>query len=1226
MKHKYLSLIALTGAMFMSTSAWAQWTEPTEPVLEKKNVASVEAGKTYYIMNVGAGQFITGGNAWSTQISLTLDGVNSEFSPALAIYVADSTQTFSGSTCSGYSLRLDGTFNVNGANGARTFTNTYLFRDSEESGFIDHASQTKGYIWSIAKAENGFFRIQTAPGDPTFPEAATQFAGWDGTNGPIAVDEDGALIIDEETGLEPSTVVVFNMTEDQENAYIDWMFIDAAAYLSQLKAFEARKALYELLLSTTELDFEVDTKDATAVYENPNATKEELEIASNALKAAINRAMFEDLFSGASEDDPIDVTADVLENPDFETGDISGWTTNYVSGQQANNIGFQGSNYTNGDVTISRFIEAWKSDGQPWTIGDGYLQQTVYGLPKGKYVLEADAVSNYQWADHSADGGIGKNPTEGVYLFIKAGEYEAKKALSTGNGQPEHFSVTFINPGADELTFGLKTEGATANWIAADNFMITYYGFTDDIPEMAILKDAIRAAEDVDVYEPAYAADAEAFSAALEAAQDVVNVGGDAEACTAATEKLQAAMAQFKTSVEAYKKLYEFVFGGGLDEYIDKVGENKDWNDLTNQLDDLKEELQEAYEDCTITAAEIEEKITSVPQMIREFIKGDKVQEGTDVTILLNNSGFENGLEGWTKGRGDAWTVFEGVDYKEVESWHQNFDLYQVISDMPRGVYNISVQGFCRLDGIPEPTVELYAGNTTARFKSISTPPDEYSLEKLYDEGNFADTELTIEDEEGNTIPVYVPNGMAGAQVYFGMDNPLTGAPFYQNLVNIVLLEDGDLRIGVRSNSTQEWVLWDNFKITYLGQKMDAYYEMIDEAVGNLEKVFNATNAYITTTGLRQYNEVKAKAENKGSIDNADDALALLQEINEVAEYLTEGNKKGLELYDFVDIYQQNILAEIITGEESFPTMIEELAQALDVEGDHTTEMLAAVGLNKNEDFEAKKEEILAAWPAYIFYGVEDEPAKPADVSGIIYNPSYNNYGEGASFNGWSQENIGGAQAADFNEYECFNNDTIYVYQELQNLKPGYYKLAVQGFYRAGDYGVYTDSLATVHNSYISATTSTGEFAQPIKNITDGLQEGTVGAGSEVEITIGEGEEVQVFSVPNNMEAAEAYFLNEYYPNELNVLVGEDGKMTIAVKKTTHITNDWTIFTNWQLFYLGKTGQNFEEELVVVEGLKATNLNAAQLFSIDGRQQSSLRRGINIVRMADGSVRKVMVK
>ena len=84
--------------------------------------------------------------------------------------------------------------------------------------------------------------------------------------------------------------------------------------------------------------------------------------------------------------------------------------------------------------------------------------------------------------------------------------------------------------------------------------------------------------------------------------------------------------------------------------------------------------------------------------------------------------------------------------------------------------------------------------------------------------------------------------------------------------------------------------------------------------------------------------------------------------------------------------------------------------------------------------------------------------------------------------------------------------------------------------------------------------------------------------------------------------------------------------LELAIRKWSHIDGDWTIFTNWQLFYLGKTGQNFSDELTAVQGVESTNAKAAQIFTLDGRQAARLNRGINIVRMSDGSVHKVMVK
>ena len=60
--------------------------------------------------------------------------------------------------------------------------------------------------------------------------------------------------------------------------------------------------------------------------------------------------------------------------------------------------------------------------------------------------------------------------------------------------------------------------------------------------------------------------------------------------------------------------------------------------------------------------------------------------------------------------------------------------------------------------------------------------------------------------------------------------------------------------------------------------------------------------------------------------------------------------------------------------------------------------------------------------------------------------------------------------------------------------------------------------------------------------------------------------------IPDNMEQAASYFRQGLYKNTLTVLVGEEGTLKIGLKKTKATTNDWTIFDNFTLSYLGKQG------------------------------------------------------
>ena len=73
MKHKYFSLLALIGAMTVSTSAMAQWSEPTAPKVPaapaeyEGNWVTPESGGQYYLYNVGSGLFLGGGQTWGTR-------------------------------------------------------------------------------------------------------------------------------------------------------------------------------------------------------------------------------------------------------------------------------------------------------------------------------------------------------------------------------------------------------------------------------------------------------------------------------------------------------------------------------------------------------------------------------------------------------------------------------------------------------------------------------------------------------------------------------------------------------------------------------------------------------------------------------------------------------------------------------------------------------------------------------------------------------------------------------------------------------------------------------------------------------------------------------------------------------------------------------------------------------------------------------------------------------
>ena len=1252
MKHKYFSLLALIGAMTVSTSAMAQWSEPTAPKAPaapaeyEGNWVTPESGGQYYLYNVGSGLFLGGGQTWGTRGIVLCDSV------VLVSQEPVTINNVSGNTTANYVLPFE--FQTNALdesawtiiamnNSKNTAGAMYFVGEDGAQTWIDGDEGRWGNYgaWTLTEVEGGYM-IQNSYAVTKYAENGEVAFGVDGNNtsgGWATTWTDLAVEPKAGSTILPWIVWRFVSAEDGEavTAYAadfkakvnseEYQAI-LAAYAEAKKAYQARLQLYELLLSTTELGYAVNTEDATAVYNFADATAEELEAAFGALKAEINRAQWAEMWKDASESNPLEVTEYCIENPSFDT-DISGWTIT-VGGQnlmrQARTDGV--FDETKNWVQITNFIEAWTPN--TGALGDGTISQTVYGLPAGRYVLECDAMACRQGG---LNGLSAEDAVEGAYIFIQGDNSETRENIKSPDTQPKHWSVSFICPkGNNALTFGLKVEKTTANWISADNFQIFYYGETELSPAQATLDIAIKSAEAINLEEAkAYAETKTALANAIEQAKQVLAANSDDETCATATANLKAAQAALNESIAAYQKLYNYIDPntGELTKYVDQVGSNDHWDELAEQLENLQDDLNEAYEAGTLTAEEINEKIASVPTIIRDYLSGDNIQKGDDVTLLMVNPGFDTNLEGWEVRSGATPTIANGL----AEVYQAKFDIHQVIKDMPAGVYNITLQGFTRNQpggnrmAFTEAdqagtTFAIYTASNEVKIQNIlaggspvllNQRGDETEPEQYINVDGGIEYDIAAELEDGTVI--YMPNGMPSARVHF--DN---GG--YRTTIRVVNAQRGDLDLGIRCTTTQEWCLWDNLSIVYDGQDIQAYLEMIDARAEEFTDVVNKLGAYdnestgatlnlINQEGQKLVDDVLGQIEAKDDIEDPDEALALLDQIAAVQNYIQDGADYALEAYQFASILNEYAMSLFESSDTELPEYLSDTMVSLE----------DCSQIANNDAFEAINATIKTKWAKYIFADVEDEPTDKADVTGIIFNYDYNLWETGASANFWMNPGV-----AANTEMEVFNADSINVYQELEGLKPGYYELTVQGFYRAGLPGELTDSLAHVQNAYMFAETSEGMMTKRILNAMDDASVESLGDGESVispeQIpTL----ETQVY-IPNTMACAENYFLTyEKYNNGLKVQVGENGKMTIGIRKTTHIESDWTIFTNWKLFFLGKTGANFQEELSSVSSITAAG-KVGQVFSIDGTQLNSLRRGINIVRMSDGNVRKVLVK
>lgn len=198
---------------------------------------------------------------------------------------------------------------------------------------------------------------------------------------------------------------------------------------------------------------------------------------------------------------------------------------------------------------------------------------------------------------------------------------------------------------------------------------------------------------------------------------------------------------------------------------------------------------------------------------------------------------------------------------------------------------------------------------------------------------------------------------------------------------------------------------------------------------------------------------------------------------------------------------------------------------------------------------------------------LEDELAgasreNPVDVTDkFITNPRYENNDN----EGWKGNVQPGIDANNNLQNAEFFNTNFDIYQNLQGLPEGIYRLSLQGYYRAGLEGPAYEAKQSGNetlNAELYVTTNSKTTTSKMQSIFTGAPTSKLGVDGE--INLGH------WWVPNTMSAAAVYFAKDYYKeNSIEVLV-TNGQLRIGLRKTTTIRRDWVMLDNWKLEYLGK--------------------------------------------------------
>lgn len=1167
-----------------------------DPVLPDPVQLKLDGTDTVAIKNILADQWLTNGNAYGTQTSLGTSGLG---------FVIVPNKGDDGQPNGTYSFCNDrsGKF---GAFSSKIFLNSVDKYGG--NSYVDYKDQgiEKTY-WKVTP--NGSqFRFQSNEQPDTYAGYNPSDNGLDG-KGESAKDGQfrPALAESSDYGL-------------------DWAAYPYTYFYRLEKLKDAINAA---------VDEGLDVSGSEAIYNNSNAEYWQLKEAYRMISdARRNKAMAE-----ATAESPVNITEYA---PDANCDALTGWTFeceydkngNVGSGGHGTNWQIQSAKKTASDgYQTEKFIERWvHGNSDPVTntevagagrLSDGVLSQTLHKLPAGGY-----KVTCYAMAAQQSKGNDYK--VEGVSVFADTKSTPNSQTVATLVGVPQKYEFLLDIKEGEDLTIGFKLDNCTANWVFVDNFQIEYCGPSFKAMN---LNDVQKAAEDLDAKLaginacPTYTEKAAEF---IESARAMTVEGTSDEDINVMKKNLADIAAKIEKSSALYAELE--TLNAKIGEFLaeDPAGDEFEaFMDLYNDCG-----TGESAEDLMSTWSLDNEQLTKYMadlKVLLENAQNASIKPGNDITRKIVNPSFDNGKEGWTVKEGNP--KFDET-YKNCEVYQGTFDIYQDITNLPDGVYELSVLAFQRVaentvasvahdNKTEDITAFIYANDLETPF----TSPYTYGMKEASG-GNPADYKYNLNGEE-----VYIPNSMQG------MAAAVTENPNAYTVTVPMLVEGGTLRIGVRekrrpsnvNGSWGDWAIWDNFRLKYVGSKGDALNvvttPLIAKAAGLLDSKMNA--------------DVRSELETAKTALETEATVAGIHTLSAAIE----AANTSIEAYKSLQAAIENAQTRYDENEASSTTS--DVAKGLYNAAKTTAENIYNNGTAADAEVPAAIKALNQGVTKYVINDIiaDASEAKPADITKVIANSDFATM----SSTGWDvKDGTMGFQSNNNVEAGEFYNCTFNLQQTLVGLPAGMYRLTSQAFYRNGD-----DASAKVdgsddqlkydvnENAYLyfsdkeipteegkKVATELPESKQAIKTITahkiaedDWNSVGLSDNGGLKKMDDG-------MYIPNNMITAQAFLKSNagsaYDSEPLNFNYDGNSDFRIGLIKNVTVTNDWTIVKNFKLYYLGVDPTGISE--IVTDA----NAVATKIYNASGMQIGKLQKGINIIEtvMKDGSkkVKKVVVK
>ena len=530
---------------------------------------------------------------------------------------------------------------------------------------------------------------------------------------------------------------------------------------------------------------------------------------------------------------------------------------------------------------------------------------------------------------------------------------------------------------------------------------------------------------------------------------------------------------------------------------------------------------------------------------------------GEDMTAQITNPNFGQGTTGWTVSAEGAGSVTTGGTSTNpcFEAWNtSSFDIYQYLYNMPAGVYELQVQGFYRYAASTKAWNAYQEGNVTSSPAYIYLNNSATPFMNIFEERVFYGSLYSGATYIDPNYEYWYPNDMSTSSQAF------SSGLYTQSAYGILTSDGGDIRIGVKGSTSQgndSWAIWDNFRLIYHGYAADVIEPVLTKAIADAKSLLGEI------MGKSAYENLSSTIQDAENIvlgtdgETMFDALNLLYDAQNEAQAsmlafqpLTESFNKLAQNLQVYDVADEAVIIEVTQ------TYQEYLAEAL---------------AHRYEDSDVAEIALIIkdlSWQIRMPKGMDmANLKKPVECTSLLETPSFEGNGEN-SLLGWYYYygpcNFGNNATQRAALAIEFWQTSFSWFQDVADIPNGVYRLTASAFYRYGtsanDYTYYSNN--TSHSSaYIYMEVNGGQIQTPLKALSADAQSTMVGTGTETRLSNGKW-------VPNDMVSSVAYFKKGFYLNECEIEV-TNGKLRIGMAKPNTISNDWAIFDDFRLYYLG---------------------------------------------------------